>query len=156
MLQPILWGGAVAGVLDLAFAATSFVLQGRSVGLLLKVIAGGALGPSALKGGPGVAALGFCLHFVISTTAAAVYVGLSRRLPSLVRHPWMGGPLYGLLVYEVMNAVVLPLSAYRKPFGFPPLFVPDVLAHLFLVGLPIAVITTHFATARYRKIENGP
>jgi len=139
----ILLGGLVAGILDLSFAITSFILRGKSTAMLLKVIAGGALGREALQGGPGTAALGVVFHFCVSFGAAAVYCAGSRMLPFLNRHAFLSGLVYGLLVYEFMNLVVLPLSAYHKPFAPPPLFVPDVLSHLFFVGLPIALIAKH-------------
>ena len=139
-LLAIGWAGLIAGVLDLLFAAVSFVIHGRSPYLLLKIIAGGALGRGATDGGLGTAALGLVFHFCISLGAAAVYFAGSRRIPWLNRHPWISGPVFGLLVYEFMQLVVLPLSAYRRPFTAPPLLVPDVLSHLFFVGLPIALI----------------
>ena len=37
------------------------------------------------------------------------------------------------------------LSAYHKPFALPPLFVPDVLSHLFFVGLTIALIVRRYS-----------
>lgn len=139
--RAVVWGGLIAGCLDLAFAATSFVLRGKDAAFVLKVIAGGALGREALQGGAGVAALGFLFHFFISFGAAAVYCAASRKLRVLNRQPVISGLVYGLLVYLFMNMVVLPLSAYHKPLAFPPLFVPDVLSHLFFVGLVIALAT---------------
>ena len=137
--------GLVAGILDLAFAAVSFQLRGKSFAVLLKTIAGGALGRGALQGGAGTAALGCFFHFCISFGAAAVYYVASRKIPLLNRHAWIAGPIYGLLVYEFMNAVVLPLSAYHRPFAFPPLLAADVLSHLFFVGLPIALIVRRYS-----------
>jgi hypothetical protein len=145
--KAILLAGLAAGILDLGFAAVSFVLRGKTVAALLKTIAGGALGRGALQGGPGTAALGLMFHFTISFGAAAVYYAASRRISFLNRYPWIAGPVFGLLVYEVMNAVVLPLSAYHTPLRFPPLFVPDVLSHLFFVGLTIALIVRRFSRA---------
>ncbi|MEO6002245.1 MAG: hypothetical protein ABIZ04_09195 [Opitutus sp.] len=139
------WAGLVSGILDLAFAAVSFQLRGKNFGVLLKTIAGGALGRGALQGGAGTAALGCFFHFCISFGAAAAYYAASRKILLLNRHPWIVGPIYGLLVYEFMNMVVLPLSAYHRPFVPPPLFVPDVLSHLFFVGLPIALIVRRYS-----------
>lgn len=144
--KAIFWGGLIAGILDLSFAGVSFILRGKTFSTLLKTIAGGALGRDALKGGPEIAALGLAFHFCVSFGAAAVYYLASRKISFLNRQPVISGLIYGLLVYEFMNVVVLPLSAYHKPLSFPPLFVPDVLSHLFFVGLPIAL-----AARRYPK-----
>lgn len=143
--RAIFWAGLLAGILDLSFAAVSFLLRGKSVDALLKTVAGGAFGREALKGGPGMAALGVAFHFLISFTAAGVYYAVSRQSSLLNRYAVVAGLIYGLLVYEFMNVIVLPLSAYHKPFGWPPLFVPDVLSHLFFVGLTIALVVRHYS-----------
>jgi hypothetical protein len=139
--KAILWGGLVAGALDLTFARIAF---GKTLPVLLRMIAGGLLGTRAAEGGSLVALLGLACHFAISVGAAAIYYQFSRMMPLLNRHPFVCGPIYGLVVYEVMHLVVLPLSAYHKPVQLPPLFVPDVFSHLFFVGLPIALIVGRF------------
>jgi hypothetical protein len=138
-------GGAVSGVLDISFAIASTLMHGRTIGWLFKLIAGGALGREAQEGGAGTAALGLFFHFCVSFSAATVYFFASRKLPALVRHPWIAGPAFGLLVNVFMNSVVLPLSAYHRPFGLPSLLNPDLLSHLFFVGLPIALFARRFA-----------
>jgi uncharacterized membrane protein YagU involved in acid resistance len=144
-MPAIFWAGLIAGILDISFAAVSFLLRGRTVGALLKTVAGGALGREALKGGREIALLGLGFHFCISFGAAAVYYAASRKISFLNRHAVVSGLVYGLLVYEFMNLVVLPLSAYHRPFVPPPLFVPDVLSHLFFVGLVIALVTRRYS-----------
>lgn len=138
-ISAICWSGLIAGILDLSFAVVSFGIHGKSPDVLLKTIAGGAFGRAALQGGPATAALGLLFHFTISFGAAAFYYVMSRKISLLNRYAWVAGIIYGLLVYEFMHLVVLPLSAYHSPFVLPPLFVPDVLSHLFFVGLTIAL-----------------
>ena len=135
--RTILLSGLVAGVLDLTFAYFAF---GRPFPRLLRGIAGGLFGPSAHQGGVGTAVIGFVCHFVISIGAAATYYLAAKKLSWLNRFPVVSGIIFGLLVYEFMHLVVLPLSAYHSPLAFPPLFARDVASHLFLVGLPIALI----------------
>ena len=98
----------------------------------------------AFSGGAWTATLGLGLHFLIATSAAAVYALASLQLPVLVRRPWLCGSAYGLVVYAVMQWVVLPLSAFRPGPPAPPGtidwgLVNLLLAHVFCVGLPIAV-----------------
>ena len=135
----LLWGGGLAGVLDLLWA---FFLYGRRAGPVpvLQSIASGLLGADAYKGGAGTAALGFLLHFVIAFGAAAVYYLVSRRLGFLVRWAVLCGLLYGIAVYLFMNFVVLPLSAFPGKITYSPrALVIGILGHMFLVGLPIAL-----------------
>src|SRR3989442_2313125 len=110
--QPILLGGLIAGTLDITYACIfSYLRRGTRPSVVLQSVASGALGRSAFEGGAKTAALGLFFHFLIATTAAAVYYVASRRLRFLVNHPCIFGPLYGIGVYLFMNFVVLPLSA---------------------------------------------
>jgi uncharacterized membrane protein YagU involved in acid resistance len=141
----ILWGGGMAGFLDLLFA---FVLYGRRVGpvRVLQSIASGLLGADAYKGGSGMAALGFVLHFVIALGAAAVFYAASRKLGFLVRASLVCGLLYGIAVYLFMNFVVLPLSAFPGKPSYPlQALAIGILGHMFLVGLPIALAVRRFS-----------
>jgi len=118
-------------------------------GLLLKVpflvqlqfIASGLLGPAAFSGGLGSALLGLMLHVVFSLVIAAVFILAAARLPVLRRHLILGGLLYGVVVYFVMNFVVTPLSAAPPPEGITlAVIVEGIVGHALLIGLPLAVI----------------
>jgi hypothetical protein len=65
----------------------------------------------------------------------------SMRLPILTRRPILMGLAYGLATYVVMNYVVLPLSHAKHggPFVLST-FVNNLGAHLFMVGVPLALI----------------
>jgi uncharacterized membrane protein YagU involved in acid resistance len=143
--RAILWGGLIAGTLDITAAFISSGLRGASPSRVLRYIAGGLLGPEAFKGGLGTAALGLGLHFVIATGAAAVYYLASRKLDLLVRRPFVCGPLYGIAVWCFMNLIVLPLSALPKPqFTLTGVLI-GVAILMFCIGLPIALIARRFS-----------
>src|SRR5262245_16354254 len=112
----ILWGGLLAGTLDITAAFINSGLYGVGPLRVLRSIASGLLGAQARNGGLGTAALGLVLHFVIALGAATVYYAASRKLGLLTQHAIICGLLYGIMVYLVMNLIVLPLSAiYFKP-----------------------------------------
>jgi len=135
-------GGLIAGTLDLTQACILFGWD------IPKVIAGGVLGPGAVHGGVGVYLLGVVLHFFIACSAAAIYFAASRRLYFLVEHPLVCGLFFGAAVEEVMNLVVLPLSALhaRGPYELRDL-IQGLLAHMVVVGLPIAFSVRRFGGA---------
>ena len=139
-LLAIAVGGVTAGVLDLTQA---FILFGAKVPL---AIAGGLLGRQAFEGGAGTYVLGVCLHFFIACSAAAVYYGASRRLTFLTEHPFVCGLFFGAAVEEVMNLVVLPLSALhsRGPYTLHDLIL-GLAVHMVLIGLPISFSVRRFA-----------
>ncbi|HTS10362.1 MAG TPA: hypothetical protein VMP68_32660 [Candidatus Eisenbacteria bacterium] len=126
-------GGLSAGTLDLLQASILFGWD------IPKVIAGGLLGPGAVHGGAGIYLLGVLLHFFIASSAAATYYAASRRLHFLVEHPLICGLFFGAAVEEIMNLVVLPLSALhaRGPYELRDL-IQGLVVHMVVVGLPIA------------------
>ena len=141
-LKAILWGGLLAGAGDYLFA---LFFYGWKLGVFQNV-AGGLIGREAARaGGVPTFLLGTLLHFLIAGIWAAIFWILSRRLPLLVKHAVPAGLLYGLVVYLGMNCVVLPLSALHVPLRLPALISWPALAHLLLVGLPIALAARKFA-----------
>jgi uncharacterized membrane protein YagU involved in acid resistance len=144
----IVWGGLVAGLLDLTFA----LLFNHSLGVpfirVPQAIASGLLGRGAFGGGLTTAALGLALHFLIAFCLAAFYNGASRLFPVLIRWAVLCGPVYGLGIYLFMQRVVLPLS--RAPeFKHTPLTTwSDLASHVFFVGLTIALFARHYAGMR--------
>lgn len=137
----LLWGGAIAGALDLACA---FVIHGSPL-QVSQSIASGLLGSGAYQGGVASAALGVGLHFGIIFAAALVFCLLARRRPLLLRQPLIAGIVYGAVVYLAMHFIVLPLS--RVPFELnynAATVARDLLIHCLLVGLPIAFAARRF------------
>jgi Na+/alanine symporter len=133
-------GGLIVGTLDLTQAS---VLFGWRIPL---VIAGGLLGPRAFEGGSGTFVLGVFLHFFIAFSVTAIYYLASRRLRFLTEHPLVCGLFYGMAVENVMNLVVLPLSALhaRGPYRLHDLIL-GLAVHSIVIGLPVAYSVRHFA-----------
>lgn len=144
--QPILLAGLIAGTLDITAACTySWIRANVTPVRVLQFIASGVLGAASFSGGAKTAILGLALHFLIATTAAAVFYFASRTWLFLVEHPVVAGLLYGIPVYAVMNFIVLPLS--RVTLGSPPLSsrIINLVILMFCIGLPIALITRRYA-----------
>ena len=146
-VRVILFGGLIAGTLDLSAAfISSWLRAGVGPVRVMQSIASGLLGAAAFTGGAGSAALGVVLHFLIATVATAVFYFASRTLRFLVKQPVTAGLLYGVAVYVFMNFVVIPLSAVPRRGGTPPLSgrIIGLLIIMFCVGLPIALIVRRF------------
>src|SRR5712671_5685896 len=139
-LLAIAVGGLIAGALDLLQAC---ILFGWDIPL---AIAGGLLGRQAFHGGVGTYLLGVLLHFFIALSAAATYYGASRKLGFLTEHPLVCGLFFGAAVEQVMNLVVLPLSALhaKGPYKLHDLIL-GLLVHMVVVGLPISFSVRRFA-----------
>jgi len=140
--KAILVGGLIAGTLDITYAFILWWLRAQVTPMqILQSVAAGLLGKASYDGGAGTAILGAFLHFFNALVIAAIFVGASRIWPVLARRATLFGPLYGIGVYLVMNYVVLPLSAFppRTKPPAPVVWITGVLAHMFLIGLPIAL-----------------
>ena len=100
-----------------------------------------ALGRDSFQGGYPTALLGLGFHFFIAFSVFATYYFVSRRVPLLVRHALILGPLYGIAVYFFMQFVVFPLSAIGSVKHPLPALVDGILTHIFCVGLPVGLVT---------------
>ena len=142
-------GGLIAGTIDLLQAS---ILFGWDIPL---TIAAGLLGQQALHGGAGTYILGVLLHFFIAYSFATFYFIVSRRLGFLVEHPLVCGLVYGAGVEEVMNLIVLPLSALhaRGPYELHDLIL-GLVVHSVVIGLPISYSVSRFAPPPRLRARN--
>ena len=137
-LQAILWGGLVAGTVDI-FAASLITLL--SPLLIMRFIAAGLLGREVIQGGFDISFIGLLLQWLMGLIIATIYVLAARRLAWMERDWRLTGLAYGVVVYFVMNYVVLPLSALHRvpPFEWKG-FILNMMAML-VFGLIIAWFT---------------
>lgn len=142
----ILTAGLIAGTLDIIAAClVAWLRAGVTPVRVLQSVASGVYGSASFSGGRKSAALGLVFHFIIATTAAAVYYLASRRLRFLIERPIIAGTSYGVLVYLFMNFVVLPLSHVpQRPVPLSSRII-GMLVIIFCVGLPIAAIVRRFS-----------
>ena len=134
---------ALCGTLDIAYAAAASVLRGGSISGMLRGVASGPFGDAARDWGAAGAAAGLITHFAIMGAMVAAWFFVARRWGRLTVQPWwLTGTLYGLLLYLIMNAVVLPLR-FGSPFPptDPAQGLIALLPHILLVGWPLAWMT---------------
>lgn len=138
--RAIFVAGLSCGILDITAA---FVFYGRPL-RLLQGIAYGLLGPQAFDGGWVTGMLGLACHFFVAFCASAVFYLAARKLKFMARQAIPAGIAYGIVVYTVMQAVVIPLSRIgRLPFSLSGT-VTGVLIHIVCVGLPISLWMRRF------------
>lgn len=139
--RAIFWSGLVAGSLDILFVIVFYGAQGVPAQRILQSVAAGALGREAAQaGGWGTALLGLGFHFLIAYAFAAAFCLAASRWPRLLQAPWLVGPLYGVVVWLVMQRVVLPFTAVPPASFPPPRWMPVFIAHLTVVGPPIVLL----------------
>jgi uncharacterized membrane protein YagU involved in acid resistance len=130
----ILYGGLVAGTLDIGAAAVIYRLNPL---IILRAIASGLLGASAFHGGLPVSLLGLALQWAMSLLIAVIFVVAARHM-DWMRLRWIAAGLaYGVLIFVTMEFVVVPLSAAAKPRFTVASLLENVLAML-LFGLIVS------------------
>ena len=141
MLRPIALATAVSGTLDILFAMILTMTIGKGdIPKMLRFVASGPF-PQASEWGAAGAALGLVVHFSLMAMMAAAFVLAARRWPALVDRPWLAGVGYGLVTYVIMNWIVVPVR-FAAPLPPKPISIATQLfAHIFLVGIPFALIT---------------
>lgn len=149
MLKKIALAAAVAGTLDILSAFYFAGRAGKSPADVLHFVASGPFGDQALAG-PGWAIAGLGVHFGIMALMASAYVLLAPQAPVLFDRPWLGGLLYGLLLWFIMYWIVRPLRwpAMALPAAWANMSGGEMaysignalFSHCILVGLPIAYI----------------
>ena len=141
----IAWATLVVGVLDISSAFILSYPKGVGPIRVLQGVAAGLVGrESAINGGLATAGLGLAIHFFIAFVVATVFYVASRKLVFLTRHAVISGLLYGVIVYGFMYWIVMPLA---YPIVHPSISrdVTAVCVHMFLIGLPIALIVRRFS-----------
>ena len=131
--------GLVAGTTNLIAAGAIF---GGTLTHGLQQIASGLFGDAAFNGGAGSAALGAGLHYFISIVAAGLYCALALRSRWWRDHWLVGGTVFGVVAYVVMNLVVVPLSNAANPDFSPEIVAKELVAHTVMFGIPIAGVVT--------------
>jgi len=144
----ILTAGMLVGILDGLFAVVLYVVV-LKLSTPLRVfqgIAAAVLGRESFQGGLATAALGLVLHFTVAHAWAVVYFlalqssAAVRRLVQAPARSVAAGMLFGALVWVVMDLVVLPLTRSRPTPVASGMFLTMLIGHMFVVGLPIALV----------------
>lgn len=141
MLRPIALATAVSGALDILFAMILTMTIGKGdIPGMLRFVASGPF-PQAPEWGGAGAVLGLLVHFTLMAIMATIFVVAARRYPDILNAPIKWGVIYGLITYVAMNWIVVHFR-FDTPLPPKPLsIVTQLFAHIFLVGIPFALIT---------------
>jgi hypothetical protein len=144
-IRAIVAAGTACGVLDGISALLLFGSKGASAAQVFQGIARGAMGRSAVNGGPTAVAVGVVAHFTVAFGAAALYYAFTRARPSINERPLVFGPLYGAAVHLFMTFVVIPASAIgRRPIVWTT-FLEVLAIHMVVVGPSISLTVSRLA-----------
>jgi hypothetical protein len=143
--RAIVWGAVACAVLDGIAACLQFGRKGIKPLRVWQGVASGLLGERAFREGWMSGAFGLLLHFVIAVSVATVFVEACLQFPFLARAYWISGPLYGVIVFLVMNLAVVPLSRRPERPTSSQVILVQLIIHVLFVGLPIAMAANRFS-----------
>lgn len=136
--------GLLAGVLD-GIAAVVF-LGKMNAEKIFRFIASGVFGKSAFAGGNEMMVYGIVFHFLIAITVAFLYNATLNKHAFFANNKIIGGLLYGIFIWVIMNLIVLPISNTPDiPFNFMGM-IKGVSILMVCVGLPIALLSKPYET----------
>jgi hypothetical protein len=147
-LKTIALGTLIVGTLDISEVMIVSAFRGGKPLRILQGIASAVVGPDSFDGGASTMLLGLVIHFCIALAVVTIYFLASRKIPALVRHPFIFGPLYGIAVHFVMSQLIVPLTLIGShPFPPWPIFANLIVAHVFCVGIPTALVSSRATPA---------
>lgn len=129
----------IAGTCDIVAACIqSYVVNGTLPSRVLRYVASGVFGKSALTGGDEMIVWGLVFHFIIAFSCTASYFLAYPKIKLLKRNWLIDAVLVGAVAWCVTNLIVVPMSNTPK-FPFDITKVPISLSILIVcIGVPIA------------------
>ncbi|MBS1682143.1 MAG: DUF1440 domain-containing protein [Bacteroidetes bacterium] len=149
----VLRSGLIVGILDITAAcAHAYLARGTTPYKVFRYIASGVFGQQALDQNSGLEWAGLLFHFIIATGWTMLFFVAYPKLKILTKNKIYVGFGYGIFVWIMMNAVVLPLS------NVPPLvyrLTPTLIGigiHMGVIGLSISLLANQFYSKRITAI----
>lgn len=142
----ILRSGLLVGTFDIAAAMLYFFITtgNKDVFMVLKYVASGVFGKTAISGGAEMIAAGFLFHYLIALAFTAFFFWVYPHIKPIAGYTLLSGIAYGLFVWAVMNLVIVPLSRIgHRPFN-PVNAVINLLILILCMGIPLAIMANNF------------
>ena len=150
-LPYVILTGLLSATMDLCGACLNYMIaHGKFPYGILKYIASGVFGKSAMEGGIGSNLWGLFFHYLIAMSLTAFYFFIYPRIKFLQKNVLLSAVIYGLFAWVVTNMIIVPLSAIHGPV-IPADWLAAAKAALILViciGLPDAYFAKKFYTGR--------
>jgi hypothetical protein len=148
-LIAILTAAIVVAVIDGADAVIYTIVRGSTAERVFQFIASVVLGKESYDMAPWSTVLGILMHCGVALTLTAIYFALTGPIEKVTRNWFLSGFLYGLGTWIFINQFLFVLVGIKSSYtALPPWpgLLNGVLAHIFLVGVPIA-----FFAARHQR-----
>lgn len=144
-LQTIGLSTVVIAILDnIAASAVFYAWFKMTPTQVIQFIASSLYGEQAFDGSSSKIVVGIGIHLLTSFIIALVYFYAYPKVSFLRKYPALAGLLYGFAFWVVMNLLIIPATLIAPaPFNLA-LALTSIAWHMFLVGLPAALITKKY------------
>jgi uncharacterized membrane protein YagU involved in acid resistance len=142
--------GIAGGILMEAYLLLTTVVPAH--GSVLQVwqwIASAAIGDVAFSN-VAYAWFGLLLHFLVSIGWATGYAYLAQERPYMNQRWAISGPVYGFVVYIMMDILLLGVRKFIPP-PTPLLLLNALVAHSVFFGLPVAFVVARLDASAMRS-----
>ena len=143
VLSALVRSGVAVGVSDFVFASVANgLINHRTPIRVFQGVASVPLGRGALNGGTRTFLLGVAIHFCVAFFWSAVYLLLTRGVPSLgrlVKTPagaLIFAAVYGPIIWLVMTFIVIPAFVHRPP-TITAIWWVNLFGHIPFIVLPM-------------------
>ncbi|MBA3674247.1 MAG: DUF1440 domain-containing protein [Chitinophagaceae bacterium] len=150
--KTILLAGFVAGTLDLlgAILVYAVILKKIAAEKLVRGIASGIFKTRAFSGGPEMVICGIAIHYVIAFAFTVFYFLIFPYIPFFRKQKIIGGLLYGIFIWVIMNMIVLPLVFPNRPPVTLTSFLQGAPILMIMIGLPLSYFTNKYYAVKRR------
>jgi len=137
-LKTIIVSFIVAGLLD--GVAAVIILGNLNFSSVWKFVASGFFGMNAFKGGTEMVMYGLLFHFFIAFIWTIIYHFVFLKIKFFRANRIIGGLLYGILIWVIMNLTILPFTNIPKSPTTLIGALKGMTILMICVGLPISLL----------------
>ena len=147
-VKTILLAWLVAGTLDMlgAILVYAVILKKTTADKIVRGIASGIFKKQAMTGGKEMLVYGVLFHYIIAFAFTIFFFIIFPYIPFLRKQKIIGGLLYGVFIWTIMNVIVLSIVfPQRPPIALQPALIGASIL-MIMIGLPLS----YFANKYYR------
>jgi uncharacterized membrane protein YagU involved in acid resistance len=137
--------GIVSGITLALFSAFAQRKAGNAVSGTYRFLADVVAGPQA-TGASWAVPLGVAVLFACTILWAFGYLYAAQKQPQLLARPLISGIGFGVIVWFVMQALLVPVGRFTQPTIYT--FDRDIVAFTVFFGIPLAFTAARLTRAR--------
>ena len=137
--------GIASGLALALFSAFAQRRAGNAISGTYRFLADAVAGPQAASA-PWAVPAGIAVLFACTILWAFGYLYAAQRQPQLLARPIISGLGFGIIVWFVMQALLVPIGRFQRPNIYT--FDRDIVAFTLFFGIPLALVAARLTRAR--------